>query len=261
MKEIINKMSNMFSPKYLLIIMFFFFIIKAIFCQEKAKSDTPILFRSEKSWGGLINTEGYGVNYWIGSHKTAAIKRIYEFEGVTMKSPKEVKSINPYFENAKSYKYGKLNSAALLRANVGRVKTLNNKPYWGGVEVRYMYFAGLTTAILKPVYLSILYPTTIPYKYQVIDEKYDPNKHNSDMIYGRASFFKGFNELKFYPGLNTKLGLSFEYGHKPELVRSLDVGVIGDVFLKKVPIMAFDNNNNYFITFFISAHFGKRKYY
>ena len=127
--------------------------------------------------------------------------------------------------------------------------------------MRYMYFAGLAAAILKPVYLSILYPTAIPYKYLVVDEKYDPSKHNSDLIYGRASFFKGFNELKFYPGLDTKLGLSFEYGRKAELVRSIDIGVTADMFLKKVPIMAFNNNNNYFITFFISLHFGKRKYY
>ncbi len=240
---------------------FFIAIIGVNVAQEKPATDTPILFRSEKSWGGLIHSEGFGANFWIGKHKTAAIKRIYEFELVTMKHPKEIKSINPYFENAKSYKYGKLNAAALLRVNMGRVNTLNNKPYWGGVEVRYMYFAGLCGAILKPVYLSILYPTNIPYKYNVVDEKYDPNKHVSDMIYGRASFFKGFNELKFYPGLDAKLGLSFEYGHKSEIVNSLDAGVIADVFLKKIPIMAFNNNNNYFVTFFISLHFGKRKYY
>ena len=251
----------MFSKKYLLIFLFIFFIINANIAQVNPTTDKPILVRSEKSWGGLLHTEGLGLNYWIGKHKTAAIKRMYELEFVTMKHPKEVKSINPYFENAKSFKYGKLNSVALLRANLGRVKTLNDKPYWGGVEVRYMYFAGFSAALLKPVYLSILYPTTTPYRYLIIDEKYDPAKHNSDLIFGRASFFKGLNELKIYPGLDAKLGLSFEYGSKSEIVRSLDIGVTADVFLKEVPLMAFDNNNNYFITFFISMHFGNRKFY
>lgn len=248
------------SKKYYLIL-FIFLISKVNYSQEQTLTENPILIRTEKSWGGLIHTEGFGLNYWSGTHKTAAIKKMYEVEFVTMKHPKEIKSINPYFENAKSFKYGKLNSAALLRANIGRHKTFNNKPYWGGVEVRYMYFGGLTAAFLKPVYLSILYPTAVPYKYLVVDEKYDPDRHNSDLIYGRASFFKGFNELKVYPGLNAKLGLSFEYGYKSDNVRSLDVGVIADMFLKKVPIMAFDNNNNYFVTFFISLHFGKRKYF
>jgi len=243
-----------------------YFILLAAFCfgqipKDIALDDTPVLLRTEKSWGGILHTQGLGFNYWDAKHKTAAIKRLLEFEFVTLKHPKEVKSINPYFENAKSFKFGKLNSAALLRANIGRHKTLNNKPYWGGVEVRYMYFGGLTGAFLKPVYLSILYPTTIPYKYLVVDERYDPDKHNSDLIYGRASFFKGFNQLKIYPGLNTKLGLSFEYGSHTEYFRSLDLGITADVFLKKVPIMAFDNNNNYFITFFVSLHFGKRTFF
>jgi len=223
--------------------------------------ETPVLMRTENSWGGLIHTQGLGANYWRAKHKTAAIKRVYEFEFVTLKHPKEIKSINPYFENAKSYKFGKLNSAAILRTNIGRHVTLNNKPYWGGVEVRYMYSGGISAAVLKPIYLSILYPTSIPYKYLVVDEKYDPDKHNSDMIYGRASFFKGLDEIKIYPGLNTKLGLSFEYGNKTEYVRTLDVGVIGDIYLKEVPIMAFDANNNYFITFFVSLHFGKRTFF
>lgn len=252
----------MFLKKYFLLLFFILLIVHGIFAQEQPSiSETPILFRSEKSYGVLLHTEGYGINYWAAKHKTAAIKRMYEVEFVTMKHPKEIKSINPYFENAKSFKFGKLNSAALLRANIGRHKTLNNKPYWGGVEVRYMYFAGFSAAILKPVYLSILYPTVIPYKYLVKDEKYDPDKHNSDLIYGRASFFKGFGDLKLYPGLDAKLGLSFEYGQKSEKVRSLDLGVTADVYLKEIPLMAFDNNNNYFITFFISLHFGKRKYY
>lgn len=229
--------------------------------QVAEPEEHTVLIRTERSWGGLIHTQGLGANYWRAKHKTAAIKSVYEFEFATIKHPKEIKSINPYFENAKSYKFGKLNSAALFRANIGRHNTLNNKPYWGGVEVRYMLSGGISAAILKPVYLSILYPTSIPYKYLVVDEKYDPDKHNSDMIYGRASFFKGLNEIKIYPGLNTKLGLSFEYGNKVEYVRTLDVGVIGDIYLKEVPIMAFDANNNYFITFFVSLHFGKRTFF
>jgi len=229
--------------------------------QDAIMSETPVLFRREKAWGALVHTQGLGLNYRLGVHKTAAIKRMYEFELVTMKHPKEIKSINPYFENAKSFKYGKLNYAALLRVSYGRHKTLNNKPFMGGVEVRYIYNIGLNTAILKPVYLSILYPTNVPYRYTVADEKYDPEKHNSDLIYGRASFFKGFDQLKVYPGAYAKLGLSFEYGTQADVVRSLDLGIALDGFLTGVPIMAYDKNNNYFLTLFLSFHFGKREHY
>lgn len=223
--------------------------------------EVSVLYRRENAWGIMAHTQGFGLNYRIGLHKTAAIKRVFEFEFTTMRHPKEVKSINPYFENAKSFKYGKLNYAGLLRVNYGRHKTLNNKPFMGGIEVRYLYKLGVNAAFLKPVYLSVLYPTNIPYKYTVADEQYDPDKHRSDLIYGRASFFKGFDKLKVQPGLTAKFGFSFEYGTQDDILRSLDLGVALDAYLKNVPLMAYENNKNYFLTLFVSLHFGQRDYY
>ncbi|MDD3875608.1 MAG: hypothetical protein PHT69_03250 [Bacteroidales bacterium] len=242
-------------------LIFFVLFVYLLHAQDITTDETPVLFRKETAWGAMVHTQGLGINYRNGKHKTAALKRFYEFEFVSIRHPKEIKIINPYFEDAKSFKYGKLNYASALRVSFGRHKTLNFKPYWGGVEVRYLFNLGFSAAILKPVYLSILYPTDIPYSYTISDEKYDPEKHNSDLIYGRASFFRGFNELKFYPGVYSKLGLSFEYGSKQDVVRSLDLGIAVDAYLKSVPIMAFDKNNNYFLTLFLSLHFGGREYY
>jgi len=252
----------MHIKKIIFILLFFCFLSNpSLIGQKPAKEEIPILFRSEKTWGILAHTQGLGINYRIGQYTTAASKYLLHIEGVSMKHPKEIKTVNPYFEDAKSFKFGKLNSAAILRLGLEKQKTLNFKPLMGGVEVRYLYTIGINTAILKPIYLSILYPTDIPYKYIPIDEKFDPDKHNSDLIYGRASFFKGFNGLRFYPGAFLKFGFGFDYGAQNDLVRALDLGIIIDGYLQRVPIMAFETNNNYFITLYVSLHFGKRAYY
>ena len=55
-----------------------------------------------------------------GKNITANKKRMWEAEIVNMKHPKEVRSVNPYFDNAKSFFYGKLNSMMVVRAGIGQ---------------------------------------------------------------------------------------------------------------------------------------------
>ena len=47
------------SKKYYLIL-FIFLISKVNYSQEQTLTENPILIRTEKSWGGLIHTEGFG---------------------------------------------------------------------------------------------------------------------------------------------------------------------------------------------------------
>ena len=70
-----------------------------------------------------------------------------------MKHPKQIRVINPYYYNARSYVYGKLNHVYMLRIGYGFKKLLNRKPYWGGIELRVLYMGGLSLAFAKPVYL------------------------------------------------------------------------------------------------------------
>ena len=110
----------------------------------------------------------------------------------------------------------------------------------------------------KPIYLYILYPTAFEGEYELIMEKYDPEKHYVDNIYGRAPFTKGISELKPIPGAYVKAGLSFEYGNFINNIRCLETGVTLDVYGKKIPIMAFADNSNYFLNFYVNWVFGKR---
>ena len=229
--------------------------------QTEAIYDTSknIILLKERSFGAIFHSQGWGIKYSKGYNKTAFNRRMLVIELTEMQDPKQIRIINPYFTNAKSYHYGKLNAVFLLRGTYGNYKQLNRKPYWGGVELRFLYMGGISLGFAKPVYLYIL-NITAPgdFVYTTTLEKYDPDKHSVDDIFGRASFTKGFNELGFYPGLHARVGIDFDYASYRNKLKSLEVGAMLDVFPRPIPVMAFNDPNYFFFTFYLNFNFGKR---
>jgi len=231
-----------------------------VLSQSETAIDTSknILLLKEHSFGAIFHSQGWGIKFSKGVNKTAFTKRMLVFELVEMQSPKQIRTINPYFTNSKSYIYGKLNSVFILRGSYGNYKQLNRKPYWGGVELRFLYMAGLSVGFAKPVYLYILNPQVQFYEYTITEEKYNPDEHYTDNIFGRAPFTKGFSELDVYPGLHAKVGVDFDYAVYRTKVKSLEVGAMLDVFPRPLPIMAFNDPEYFFLTFYLNFNFGKR---
>ncbi len=231
-----------------------------MFSQEESAVDTSknILLLKEVSGGFILHSQGWGIKYSRGYNKTASKKRMLVFEMVEMQSPKQIRTINPYFTNSKSFIYGKLNSVFVFRGSYGIHRLLNRKPYWGGVELRYLYMGGVSLGVAKPVYLYILNASPNAFDYTITQEKYNPEIHTIDDIFGRGQFTKGFNELSFYPGIHAKLGLDFDFGVYRSKVKSLEIGAMVDVFPRPISIMAFNDPKYYFLTFYLSFNFGKR---
>jgi hypothetical protein len=215
-----------------------------------------VLLKKEYTLGLTIHILGMGANFRKGINKTFFNSRIFEIEIVSMKHPKQVRVINPYYYDAKSYVYGKLNHVYILRAGYGSKILLNRKPYWGGVELRVLYMGGLSVAFAKPVYL-IFWDETYTYRKE---EKYNPDNyyHSSEYIIGRAPFTDGLGEIKVYPGIFTKAGLNFEFGALNSKIRALEAGGILEYFPIAIPIMAFNPAQNFFLTFYLNFSLGKR---
>jgi hypothetical protein len=213
----------------------------------------------ERSFGGILHSQGWGLKFSRGYNKTAFNRRMLVIEMVEMQSPKQIRIINPYFTNAKSYIYGKQNAVFIFRGTYGNHKQLNRKPYWGGVELRFFYMGGVSVGLAKPVYLYIL-NITAPGDYNLTTtlERYDPDRHSVDDIFGRASFTKGFNEISVHPGIHAKVGLDFDYASYRTKLKSLEVGAMIDIFPRPIQIMAYNDPDYYFLTFYPSFSFGKR---
>jgi len=245
----------------LLIIILLFAGSDKIFAQEPDEKNDSVsdIVLLEKQWtlGLVLNTNGWGLRLRKGKNITFLRQRLWEIEYSTYKSPKEIRTVNPYFSDAKSYIYGKLNYLSFLRGGIGFQHILNRKPYWGGVQLSALYYGGLSIGITKPVYLYIIRVTSLT-EYEIVEEKYNPAIHTMENIYGRGSFLAGITHLGFYPGLYVKGGLEFEFGTKNRRINSLEGGATLDFSPIPVPIMAYNPKQNFFLTLYLSFSLGKR---
>jgi hypothetical protein len=215
------------------------------------EEDQTMMYRYEAAGGLFLHSAGWGLSYRKGKHVTGYKKRFYEIEFATMKSGKEIKVTNPNYENSKPFVFGKLNFFMLLRGGVGMQRTLFSRGRHNGVEIRYIYAGGLDAGLTKPVYLEIFQPDQLPKA-----EAYDPDKHQINDIFGRASFTYGLDRMKLYPGAYAKFALSFEYGSTSTDIKTIETGVFVDVFLRDIPIMAYIDNKQYFVNLYVALTWG-----
>ncbi len=215
------------------------------------EEDQTMLYRYEAAGGLFLHSAGWGLSYRKGKHVTGYSKRFYEIEFATMKSAKEIKVTNRNYENSKPFVFGKLNFFMLLRGGYGMQHTLFGRGRHNGVEIRYLYSGGLDAGFTKPVYLEIIKPDQLPQA-----EAYDPNKHDVYNIFGRAAFTYGLDKMKLYPGAYGKFALSFEYGSTSTDIKTIETGVFVDVFMRKIPIMAYIENKSYFLNLYVALTWG-----
>ncbi len=201
-----------------------------------------------------VDNHGFGGSFRRGFHKTVKIKKLFEVDLVTLKHPREVKQSTN--ELAGNFVFGKLNYAYNLRLGYGQHKILAYKPFGDGVELKAIYAFGLTTIFLKPAYYLVVYQG----QPQPVEERFDSDKHELYNIVGSGSYFKGFNELTLQPGAYARLGLNFEYSSERQSIRSVEAGVIVDLYPKDVKILAFDRNYPVYVSFYLALQYGRKWY-
>ena len=82
--------------------------------------DLKVLYRNESSIGLYVHSAGgLGLAYRRGYHVHGTRKRMLEIEVQNFRHPKEIKSVNAYYDNAKGFSYGKLNSFLIIRPGIG----------------------------------------------------------------------------------------------------------------------------------------------
>jgi hypothetical protein len=222
--------------------------------QGDLNEQQKVFFRNEKSLGLLLNSDGLGISYREAKRINYLNKNILEFDLGTLKHPKEYKMYNPYTTGTGSYVFGKLNSVFFLRGGIGHQHEIFKKEDLGGVAIRYFISAGPVIALAKPIYYRIMYISGN--QFTLKEEKFDITVHQPTDIYSKASFTKGFNEIKAYPGLYAKGGFNFEYSKEDKVIHAIELGAQINAFPKKIPIMAGSDNKALFFSLFVSYRFG-----
>ncbi len=242
--------------KWVLGIWLFHLLGDILLAQGEIKQQDRIFYRNEKSFGISLNSNGMGISGRYAKRLNARKKTIWEIDGANIKHPKEVRISNSYYNN-RSFVFGKQNLFLNLRGGWGKQHEIFRKVDRGGISIRRYFSVGPTIGILKPIYYEVFKAGGGGLNdYYISEEKFDPSIHQG-YIYGRASFFKGFNEISVVPGAYGRFGISFEYSKSDITIHAIETGICLDLFPKKIEIMATEQNNFYFLTLFVAYRFGK----
>lgn len=226
-----------------------------------------VIYTRQHSEGFTLASNGFGAFACYGKYRNAYSIRLYQLDIQFLKHEKEKKYYFPN-QNAKGYFYGKQNNFYNIRLGFGNKKIIAEKLRPNGVQVSWSWLLGPDIGLLKPIYLEIIYsyPGSDTYYLQV--EKYDPTKHFADNnIYGRASGFRGLNEMKIVPGGFSKVSFNFEFSNYRDGLKGIETGVCVDAFPYRVPIMAEKilkngsnnaRNHQFFVSVFLQIFFGKK---
>ena len=243
----------------------------AAYAQGEIDFQPKVLYRNEWSVAAMLNSNGFGANYRYGKRIDAANKRLFEVDFAYMKDPKEKKRDSYVINNfsaPKRYVHGKKNLAFDFRFGYGKQHEKYRKHDLGGIAIRYFYNIGPSVVLLKPIYYDAGERIDTGIDVFSKPEKYNA-KWDSQNIYiiGRASFFKGFDEIRPIPGVFGKFGFNFDFGKQDRIVHALETGIIAEGFMKKLDIMDFTylgseprkvaQNQQFFLTIYVSYRFGR----
>lgn len=229
--------------------------VELAYGQQTIYEEPSLLFTKSLHGGVHIHPRGWGLNFYYGDIQSVDRTVYYGVEILGMKHVKERKELKSS-RDANAYAYGKLNSMYIMRPSIGFKRKLTDKFRKNGVEVSWRNSFGPSLAFTKPVYLEIkqegefIAPITV--------ERYDPDEHFINNINGRASVLEGFGEIKLWPGAHVRTGLFFEFSAYQRVLKGIEVGMVLDGYLDEIPLMAFENNNQIFHSFYINVFLGKK---
>lgn len=210
------------------------------------------IYKRDFQYGASIHTRGFSINTRYTKDIIYGKKKQWDFDFVTsMKHAQEYKERSG---TQKPFVFGKMNSMAVLRSTYGRQIVLADYINSLSVRVNLHYSIGVNVAMLKPIYYLEINPE-IPNEPVI----FNSNKHfYSTDFEGAAPWAKGVNETSFRPGVSGKLALSFEWGKQDDRFKSLETGLMFDLYGQRLPIMAFTENDFAYINIYAAVMIGNR---
>ncbi len=254
----------------------FLFFMTAVVCSPvygqykilpKPIGDESLVFERERIFELRFHSNGISIGYSVADIETWYRTRYYFFDIGSLKNPKEYTQNYRSFsagllsESSKPFVYGKQNRLYALRAGIGKKRLFSEKARKKSVVVGVSYEYGFTLGLLKPYYLKLSQFSDGPNP-NIEVEKYTPENADRFLdetsIFGGAEFKYGLDELKIRPGVHGKIGANFAWGNNERFIKALEVGIMADVFLNKVPIMILEENKPYFLNVYLTLQIGKR---
>lgn len=219
-----------------------------------------IIYNHETTINATIHTQGLGVGVKTGRIRSIYQSSYWDFEFSYLRSLKQIPIINTSYFSMTTFIYGKLNEVFVLRGGYGGERRIYGKPYWGGVELRWLYEGGFSLGLLKPYYYTVsVAQIGLNGEYNLVVENhtFDDESEWVEVI-GKAPFGYGLDEIKLRPGIHAKTGLSFEIGSSKPRAQAIDVGAVAEYFPQGISMMAENPKEHLILTLYLSYRWGSR---
>lgn len=227
----------------------------------------PKALRGELSGGIKLSTDGYaifvdkgwlkgGENFGQGNRDRFFNVLVLNVELMERKHPKEIRSsgaLSGISLQPGSYILGKINNFYTFKVGVGARRLIAGKPDPGTLSIHWTYVSGLALGLIKPYYLNLRSSGETKYADSISRQFISPEN-----IIGRASFSKGFNEIKVVPGFYVKTGLHFDFAPGRKSIMALETGINLEYYTQKIQQMVGQDQSALFFGFYASLQFGKR---
>ena len=238
--------------------------------RQVSTQNKGVVYNKELAFDFRLHTRGFAAGVTFGKIRTYYSTKFYSIEFGELKGPKETRlsfdnlSING--QQAKSFIFGKQNNFFVLRGGIGGKRYFTEKAAKKGVAVGMSYSFGPALGILKPYFLELR--RSVDNRFRIVSERFSPENQdlflNPQNIYGASSFTQGLADLGFRPGIHGKIGLHLDWGAFDEFIKAVDVGLMIDGYINKVPIMIETDdidaeNQRLFINLYVSLQLGKRR--
>lgn len=238
-----------------------------------------IVYNQEFAVGLRMHTNGFAIGTNFGKLKTYYLTKYLHFEIGELKHSREYRQS---FETpsplggriSRAFKYGKQNNLYVIRGAMGNKRYFSEKAKHKGVAMGVSYEVGATLGLLKPYYLEIRTGDGRSTRSTRYSDATAENFLNIYDIIGASGWTQGLGETTILPGANAKFAVHFDWGAYDEYLKSIEAGIMLDIFSKKAPIMVDEvadpsllppgvdlanvENQQLFLNLFVHLQFGKR---
>lgn len=175
----------------------------------------------------------------------------------TMFDPRETRIQSAFGEQGGKYTYGKLNHVFVFSPSVGIQQNLFRTHENNLVEIKAGVMAGPAIALLVPYKVEIFQPlqTQPGYGFGRV-EAYDPDKHAYNDIIRRIKVLKEDLDYTTELGLSLKSYMYLDLAGLRSYVAGIQLGLNMDYFSEKLPILAFTDNKQAYLSGSIGLIFG-----
>jgi len=245
----------------------------------KQEEEGVIAYHKHTAFGFKLTNDGYGGFLEVGRARSIKKVTLFQLDITERKHRKEDKQTN-FSLPTSPFIYGKINYLYPVKLGVQQQILFGNKTNRNGVSVTGNFGGGISLAVLRPYNLEINdldkgNRRLLRYEsngstltsgsggpggaFTADSTVFTDGRTLSDLQVSGSGLSKGWGQLKVTPGLYGKASLRFDYGQYNEMLNAIEVGLVGELYSKKIPQIVYAKPTQYFASIYVSFMFGKRK--